>query len=395
MGGFFALAGSASINDLFFVHQRATRVGIWNAAIIGATNLAPIVSGYVISALSWRWSFWFLAIAFGVLLVATYLLFPETNFDRSGKNAASVFSNKLSNVANEADLEKDDENDYRIHDKNVSSNDRNHEVTGTTSSNMAVPAQATSVSLWRRILRVEKVQYGPASQVIPLLTRPLLLVLHPSILWSSTMWAATFGWGVIVGLVASQIFAAPPYSLKTSSIGNLVGIAPLIGSTIAAPITGRASDYLCRWFALRNKGVFEPEFRLPLLIPFTVIIALGAFGLGAAIDHGLSTIICGVFLAILNFGIALGATVCVSYSNDVSQHRAGEALGVAMLIKSAYAFGISFAANQYYQKVGALRFFGTFASVNIGIAILGALLWVWGKRIRSWSGRVGDPRPAF
>ena len=385
MGGFFALAGSASINDLFFVHQRATRVGIWNAAIIGSTNLAPIVSGYVISDLSWRWSFWFLAMAFGVLLVLTYFFFPETNFNRED-NTAAVSSNKLSTISDMANLEKGEANGYH---ESISSNDRNLVTPATTSTNEPEPAQASSVSLWRRILGVERVEFGPSSQMLPLLVRPLLLLLHPSIIWSSTMWAATFGWGVIVGLIASQIFSAPPYNLKTSSIGNLVGIAPLIGSTIAAPITGRTSDYLARWLAVRNKGVFEPEFRLPLLIPFTLIIALGAFGLGAAVDHGLSTLVCGVFLAILNFGIALGATVCVSYSNDVSQHRAGEALGVAMLVKSAYAFGISFVANQYYQKVGALRFFGTFAGVNIGIAISGALLWVWGKRIRSWSGRIG------
>jgi hypothetical protein len=34
MGRFFALAGTASINDVFFVHERGRRAGLWNFAVI-------------------------------------------------------------------------------------------------------------------------------------------------------------------------------------------------------------------------------------------------------------------------------------------------------------------------------------------------------------------------
>jgi len=80
MGGFFALAGTASINDLFFVHQHGFRVGLWNFAVIVSFNMSPIISGYVIVDLSWKWCFWILAISFGVLLGWIVLFFPETTF---------------------------------------------------------------------------------------------------------------------------------------------------------------------------------------------------------------------------------------------------------------------------------------------------------------------------
>ena len=133
--------------------------------------------------------------------------------------------------------------------------------------------------------------------------------------------------------------------MESSLIGNLVGIASLIGSTLAAPLVGWALDYFSSALATRTKGVFELEFRLPLIIPFVVIITIGTFGLGATIDRGLRPVVCSVFLAILNFGIGLNAIVYVSYSNEIAQHRAGEALDVAMLVKSLFAFGISFVAN--------------------------------------------------
>ncbi|EEA28599.1 conserved hypothetical protein [Talaromyces marneffei ATCC 18224] len=55
MGGFFALAGIASLNDLhvFFVHERGFSVGLWNFGVIASVNLTPVISGYVISKLSW------------------------------------------------------------------------------------------------------------------------------------------------------------------------------------------------------------------------------------------------------------------------------------------------------------------------------------------------------
>ena len=82
MGGFFALAGTASINDLFFVHQHGFRVGLWNFAVIVSFNMSPIISGYVIVDLSWKWCFWILVITLGALLVCIVLFFPETAFHR-------------------------------------------------------------------------------------------------------------------------------------------------------------------------------------------------------------------------------------------------------------------------------------------------------------------------
>jgi MFS family permease len=83
VGGFFALAGTASINDVFIVHERDTRVGLWNLSVISSVNIAPIISGFAIVNLGWRWSLWFLFIAFGVLLALTVFCFLEITFDRS------------------------------------------------------------------------------------------------------------------------------------------------------------------------------------------------------------------------------------------------------------------------------------------------------------------------
>lgn len=269
MGGWFSLAGSAVINDVFFVHQRATRVGLWSVAIVGSTNLTPIITGYVIEDLSWRWTFWLLAIIFGVILIATFFCFPETHFERNTAIVTLQTSEKTLDGAEHSEDSKAATNEVTIPSANIAED------------------QEPSSALWRRALGVQRVRFGKGSELVPLVLRPLMLLLHPAIMWTSATWAISFGWGIVTGLVASQIFGGPPYNMKPTAIGNLVGIAPLIGSVIASLVSGRLSDYICEWLATRNRGVFEPEFRLPLIVPAVVLLSIGGFGLGAAIENGL------------------------------------------------------------------------------------------------------------
>ena len=49
---------SASIAEIFFLHERAFRLGIYTLLLLSGKNLVPLVSAAVIESLSWRWVFW-------------------------------------------------------------------------------------------------------------------------------------------------------------------------------------------------------------------------------------------------------------------------------------------------------------------------------------------------
>ena len=49
---------SATIAEIFFLHERAYRLGIYTLLLLGGKNLDPLVSAAIINALSWRWVFW-------------------------------------------------------------------------------------------------------------------------------------------------------------------------------------------------------------------------------------------------------------------------------------------------------------------------------------------------
>jgi MFS family permease len=49
---------SATIAEIFFLHERAYRVGIYTLLLLGGKNLVPLVSAVIIQSLGWRWVFW-------------------------------------------------------------------------------------------------------------------------------------------------------------------------------------------------------------------------------------------------------------------------------------------------------------------------------------------------
>jgi len=49
---------SATIAEIFFLHERAFRIGIYTLLLLGGKNLIPLVSAAVIGRFGWRWIFW-------------------------------------------------------------------------------------------------------------------------------------------------------------------------------------------------------------------------------------------------------------------------------------------------------------------------------------------------
>ncbi|KAJ5770826.1 uncharacterized protein N7511_002877 [Penicillium nucicola] len=355
MGGFFALAGTASINDVFFVQERGLRVGLWNLGLIASVNLTPVISGYVISNMSWRWSFWLEACMYGILLVVVLVFFPETSFNRNSCDESAT-----------ENIFKEGEGMERI-----------------VAINPSLPERSRLWSYYG--IGLDSTMFPDRPNILMACIKPWYMLIHPIVAWECVMWAVVFTWTILVGAVASQIFTAAPFNMSTVAVGNLTGIPPFIGSAIGTFTGGWLCDFCGRALSKRNLGVYEPEFRLWVMPLATVTMAVGTFGLGAAIEQGLSPVVCGVFLAILNFAVGMGCTVIVAYTNDVAAERAGDAFGLAMVIKSAFAFGLSFVFNQYLVHVGPLRFFSTFGALTVSVMLTHIPIYVFGKRIRAWS----------
>ncbi|TID16944.1 MFS general substrate transporter [Venturia nashicola] len=74
---------SATVAEIFYLHERAYRLGIYTLLLLGGKNLVPLVSAAIVGSLSWRWVFWivtFIVAFFGSLL---FFFVPETFWDRT------------------------------------------------------------------------------------------------------------------------------------------------------------------------------------------------------------------------------------------------------------------------------------------------------------------------
>jgi MFS family permease len=74
---------SATIAEIFFLHERAYRIGIYTFLLLGGKNLVPLVSAAIIQTLGWRWVFWIVAMVVGFNFVLLFLFVPETFWDRT------------------------------------------------------------------------------------------------------------------------------------------------------------------------------------------------------------------------------------------------------------------------------------------------------------------------
>ncbi|KAI0529903.1 major facilitator superfamily domain-containing protein [Xylaria digitata] len=74
---------SATIAEIFFLHERAFRIGIYTLLLLGGKNLVPLVSAVIINQLDWRWVFWVVAIIVGFCGILLFFFVPETFWDRT------------------------------------------------------------------------------------------------------------------------------------------------------------------------------------------------------------------------------------------------------------------------------------------------------------------------
>ncbi|KZF20445.1 MFS general substrate transporter [Xylona heveae TC161] len=91
---------SATIAEIFFLHERAYRVGIYTLLLLGGKNLVPLVAAAIIQRLGWRWVFWIVAIIVGFCFGLLFLFVPETFWDRTPrpKKQRPTLSEQLSSV---------------------------------------------------------------------------------------------------------------------------------------------------------------------------------------------------------------------------------------------------------------------------------------------------------
>lgn len=366
-----------------------------NLALFGGAFFTPVIVGKMTSTLGWQWSFYMLAIFSGALLPLVIFCVPETTFVRD-----DYLNSDTSRTDNTRIHPSDRETKEPSTSSSPSPSNEPFPAEGHFASSEEKPANTTSVHATshsgapppqRTPYLHTLLPFNGRKTSVPyykLLLRPFPLFLHPAILWACLIQGTLIGWTVLIGIVLAAIMLGPPLFFNEVQTGYMYTGA-FIGALLGFALAGLLSDSSAKYLTKRNNGVYEPEFRLLLVIPQLVFGCAGLFGFGITANN---TTRYGWFWPDFFFslevaGMVLGAVASALYVVDAHRDIAVEAFTCLLVFKNLFSFGLTFSGYDWLVKYGIKAPFMGVAGVQVGICCLTLLMYVFGKRNRSFFAR--------
>ena len=372
---------NASVADLYFVHERGKRMALSNLSLFGGAFFTPVLVGKITHTIGWSWSFYLIAIFCGVMLPFVVFFCPETAFKRD--------------ASFNTDIQGED---------GPALEPRSDGFPTGSSSNQHSPEQSVPTSLEkqnREPMRAVVAKKTFAQSLLPfdgrktdenlfkLVLRPLPLFFQPAILWACLIQGALIGWTVMIGVVLAEIFLGPPLWFDEVTTGYMY-TGPFIGAILGFLVAGVLADWSTKILTKRNRGIYEPEFRIVLVLAQLVFGCAGLYGFGitAANPTKYGWFWPDFFYALEVMGMVLGAVASALYiadayreclpsprilsdSNDFDIGEiAVEAFTCLLIFKNIFSFALTFGAYGWLSQGGIQKIFIIIASVQVAICLL-------------------------
>jgi MFS family permease len=306
-------------------------MALTNFAVFGGAFMTPVVVGKMASTIGWQWSFWFVSIFASAFLPILIFFIPETAFRRS-EHFNTDTSVTLHGFRHSVVIQP--EVGPGLHgpatelaNRNSASTTRG-EFEKTEPSSPSAPAapQLASAPIatqpkppyWHKLLPFNGRKTDESYW--KLLLRPLPLFGHPGILWACLIQGTLIGWTVFLGIILAAIMLGPPLFFNEVKTGYMYTGA-FVGAVVGFILSGLLSDSTANWMTRKNRGVYEPEFRLVLVIPQLILGCAGLYGFGitSANTYRYGWFWPDFFFALEVAGMVVGAVASALYIVDA--HR--------------------------------------------------------------------------
>ncbi|OCL06393.1 MFS transporter-like protein [Glonium stellatum] len=335
---------TSTVSDLFFVHQRGSRLAIWSVMLASGVLLGQTISGFIIESLGVSATFGICALIFVLILPLIYFFVLETTY--TVPRADTI---ELQEKGSFWKIEIDDKESYR--------------------NRLALfRGRISSESYWKGVVK------------------PLPLIAYPAVLFSTIVYGTFFTWLLTISVLSVNVYMSPPYNLNPAQVG-LTNIPLLIVALIGAPLSGWLADTAAKVMARHNKGVFEPEFRLTLMLVAVPLSTAGFLGFGISVEQKqpLPWLLLFASLHALSVGFATQASL--TYVIDCHPKDANQAFVTINFTKAVFTFLATTYVNGWFARVGPRGVFDVIAAINLGVCALTIPAYVFGKRFRSMVAR--------
>ncbi|WEW60314.1 hypothetical protein PRK78_005799 [Emydomyces testavorans] len=330
---------NAAVGDLYFVHERGKRMAVSNVALFGGAFLTPVLVGKITASLGWPWTFYFVAIFSGLCLPLVFFFVPEMAFRRA-THLNTDFEGDAERIHRHRDTTDDETRlnsatyplsngttaEAQADENSDSPNDKETKEIPAITGTMEHPANPKASFLQSlRLFNGRKTD----ENFFKLLLRPLPLFFHPGILWGCLIQGVIIGWTVFIGVVLAALFLGPPLWFDQVKTGYLYTGA-FIGSLLGLLLSGLFADWSAKVMIRLNKGKYEPEFRIVLVIPMLIFSCAGLYGFAFVSDDipRYGWLAPDIFFALMLIGMVMGAVASALYLIDA--HPTGQYYAVTV-----------------------------------------------------------------
>ncbi|KAG2123908.1 MFS polyamine transporter [Suillus cothurnatus] len=341
LGGSAPLSiGGGFLGDCWQPHERGKAVAIYSLAPLMGPVLGPITGAWVAEYSTWRWVFWSTSIVDAVIQIIGMFLLQETY-------APLLLERKAERIRRSMDAEKAP---YREIRTIFDGQDRS----------------------WQTIMKKS-------------LSRPFVLFAYEPIVQLLGIYMA-YLYGIFYLFLTTMPSIFQGIYQQPVGIAGLHYIALGIGLSAASQLNARTMDKIYIYLTNKYGGVAKPEFRLPAMVPGSLLLPIGCLIVGWTSQAHTYWIAPDIGIALVGAGIILNFQCIQTYIVDCFTLHAASALAAVSFLRSLAGFGFPLFAPAMYKALG----FGKGDTILAVVAIvLGCpapwMLWYYGERIRNSS----------
>ncbi|KND92532.1 putative transporter [Tolypocladium ophioglossoides CBS 100239] len=322
--------GPGSIADLVPREKRGKVMAAWVFGPLLGPVLGPIAGGYLTQAKGWRWSFWVLAIAGGVIMLLSFILLRETY-------AYAILSRKTKKLRKE---------------------------TGNTALRSSLDTDRTTKEIFTSaIVRPSK-----------------MLIFSPIVFFLSLYMFILYGYLYLIFTAMPGLFQHE-YGFTTGQVGlSYLGLGS--GSALGLLVSGVASDRMVESLRKKNGGVFKPEYRLPLMVIAGTAVPVGLFWFGWTAKTHQHWILPIIGSSFLGFGMTLAFMAISTYLVDAFGAFAASAVAASTVLRSLGGAVLPLAGGQMFADLGLGWGSSLLAFIALAMIPVPIIFFRCGERIR-------------
>jgi hypothetical protein len=211
--------------------------------------------------------------------------------------------------------------------------------------------------------------------------QPFPMMIVPTVVFATIIHGTFLTWIISSTIIQHQTLLFPPYNIKPDILSYLTLPGSLV-NLITALFAGTLSDWLIQFCARHNNGIYEPEFRLFMLIPATICTSTG-FALLGPLYHAKAKA-WKIVVAGLCFHTAgpFASSGTIPYIFDTMQNSSTEAFVAVSFFRHAFILLAQSYIPVWLERKGPLHLHRTLLVVNICIACSAIPMFFFGKRLR-------------